>query len=215
MSVQADHIRDRRRAAAAPGAAHDRLIRLLNQVLPASVGMILAVMLVSPLFPKSEVSFLLDRNKVAITRERLKVADATYRGADNLGRPFQVTAGSAVQHSARVPVVLMQNLNARIQMKDGPAQVVARTGSYDIREDRMLVDGPIQYTAADGYRMQTQGVTIDLRNRHAAGSGGVSGTGPAGTFSADRLSADLAERTVALDGHARLHMIPGKMRNSQ
>ena len=44
------------------------------------------------------------------------------------------------------------------------------------------------------------------------GTDGVEGSVPAGTFSADRLEADLDARTVALDGHARLRMVPGKMR---
>jgi lipopolysaccharide export system protein LptC len=40
----------------------------------------------------------------------------------------------------------------------------------------------------------------------------VTGTVPAGTFSASRISADLGERTVTLEGNARLRMIPGQMR---
>jgi len=43
------------------------------------------------------------------------------------------------------------------------------------------------------------------------GSGGVAGATPAGTFSADSIHANLATRTVALAGRARLHMVPGKM----
>jgi lipopolysaccharide export system protein LptC len=35
---------------------------------------------------------------------------------------------------------------------------------------------------------------------------------PLGTFSADRLSADLPERTVVLDGGARLHINQGALK---
>ena len=44
------------------------------------------------------------------------------------------------------------------------------------------------------------------------GSGGVNGTVPTGTFRADSMKADLESRTVTLEGNARLHMTPGKMR---
>ncbi len=44
------------------------------------------------------------------------------------------------------------------------------------------------------------------------GAGGVTGAIPAGTFSANRIVADLGERTVALEGNARLLMAPGKLR---
>ena len=67
-------------------------------------------------------------------------------------------------------------------------------------------------TAADGYRMTSRNVEIDLKGRRVTGSGGVSGAIPAGTFSAERIVADLDARTVALDGNARLLMAPGKLR---
>ncbi|MBU6267998.1 MAG: LPS export ABC transporter periplasmic protein LptC [Sphingomonadales bacterium] len=212
MTLQADRLRSERQQFAAPGGAHDRMVHFLNAALPMGVGVVVAVMLVSPLFPRSEVSFLLDRNKVAIVRERLRVSNAMYRGADNQGRAFEVTAGSAVQRSARIPQVDMQDLKAQIQLSDGPAQVAAKAGRYDLDADRVMVDGQLDFSAADGYRMTTRNVGIDLKTRKASGAGGVSGQVPSGTFSADRLNADLANRTVTLDGHARLRMVPGQMR---
>ena len=68
------------------------------------------------------------------------------------------------------------------------------------------------FTAADGYSMVTQNVAINLKTRRVAGAGGVSGTVPAGTFTADKIIGDLGERTVTLEGNARLRMTPGKMR---
>jgi lipopolysaccharide export system protein LptC len=55
-------------------------------------------------------------------------------------------------------------------------------------------------------------VTVDLRARRITGSGGIQGTVPAGTFSANAIVADLNARTVALDGNARLRMTQGKLR---
>jgi lipopolysaccharide export system protein LptC len=55
-------------------------------------------------------------------------------------------------------------------------------------------------------------VSIDLKGRTLVGSGGVTGAVPAGTFSAQRIFANLTERTVTLDGSARLQMQPGKFR---
>jgi lipopolysaccharide export system protein LptC len=76
----------------------------------------------------------------------------------------------------------------------------------------MSVIGPVELTAADGYWMLARDVSIDLPQKRMVGTGGIQGAVPAGTFSADRLIADLDARTVTLDGHARLHMIPGKLR---
>lgn len=212
MTLAADQIRDRRRAFAAPGGFHDKLVRFLSVALPAAIGVVVAVMVLSPLSPHGEISFLLDRTKVAMVRERLRVENATYRGEDGEGRPFSVSAGSAVQRSAQVPVVEMDKLVATIQMSDGPASLTAPQGAYNFDNEQMAVTGPVTFSAADGYSMLTNHVAIDLKSRRVTGSGGVSGAIPAGTFTADRIIADLGERTVTLDGNARLRMAPGKLR---
>ena len=191
MTEAADKIRDQRRHWAAPGGSHDRRVRLLARWLPGAVGVVAAAMIVGPLFPKNEISFLLDRTKVAIVTERLRVSNAMYRGVDNQGRPFTITAGVAAQASADVPVVKMENLSARIRLSDGPAELVAQGGAYDYDTEEVSVTGPVTFTAADGYRMTSRNVEIDLKGRRVTGSGGVSGTIPAGTFSADRIVGDV------------------------
>lgn len=212
MTADADIIRDKRRQFAAPGGSHDRLVGWLARALPAGIGVIAAVMILSPLSPRGEVSFLLDRNKVAVTSERLRVDKAMYRGQDNVGRTFSVTAGKAVQQSSRVPVVDMNDLMARLLLNDGPAEISAPDGHYNFDTALIRVDGPVNFAAADGYRMTTANVGIDLNTRKVVGSGGVAGAIPAGTFTADRIRADLGERTVTLEGNARLRMVPGQLR---
>lgn len=205
-------MRDRRRAFAAPGGAHDRLVSFLGKALPIGVGILAALMVISPLSPRGEVSFLLDRNEVDIAPNRLTVDNAMYRGVDNKGRPFSLTAGNAVQKSARDPVVIMHDLVARILLSDGPALLSAADGRYNFDAEEVSVDGPVQFSAADGYRMVARDVSIDLENRKLVGRGAVEGAIPAGTFSARGLEADLSARTVTLVGDARLRMVPGKLR---
>lgn len=215
MTARADLIRDKRRAFATPGGFHDRLIGFLAKALPAAIGLIAAVMILAPLSQRGEISFLLDRNRVAVTDERLAVDKAMYQGQDNDGRPFSLTAGSAVQESSAVPVVMMQNLVAKILLADGPAEIKAPSGNYNYNTEQVSVPGPVNFSAADGYQMVTNGVGIDLKTRRVAGSGGVQGSVPTGTFSASKIMADLGERTVTLEGNARLRMVPGKLRMPQ
>jgi len=204
MSQQADIIRDKRQHWAAPGGSHDRKVKFLAVVLPGLVGVVTAAMVVGPLFARGEISFLLDRTKVAVTQERVRVADAMYRGEDDQGRPFTVTAGSAVQVSVKEPVIRMNQIAARIRLSDGPAELTAERGAYNFETEQVSTDGPVNFSAADGYRMTTQNVSIDLKARKASGSGGVSGAIPSGTFSADRISADLDQRALTLDGNVHL-----------
>lgn len=204
--------RDRRQHWAEPGGSHDRLVRFLARALPMAVGVLAALMVVTPLGPRGEVSFLLDREKVAVINERLRVDNALYRGEDKEGRPFSLTAGEAVQRSSKEGVVRMNDLVARLLLRDGPARLTAGAGQYTIDQERVAVIGPMTMTAADGYRMMARDVSVDLAAKTLVGAGGVEGAIPAGTFSADRLTADLSARTITLSGNARLRMAPGKLR---
>ena len=212
MSQQADQIRDRRRAFAAPGSTLDRAVRVLAVALPALVGAVLATMLIAPLSPRGEVSFILDRNKVDTANDRLRVDNAIYRGSDKRGRPFSLSAGEAVQASATVPVVRLEDLTARMLLQDGPAVLSAAAGRYDIEAQQVAVDGEVKFIAADGYRMTARGVAVDLPDRSLHGTGRIAGSVPAGTFEANGISADLDARTVTLSGRAHLRMVPGQMR---
>lgn len=204
-------LRSARQHFAAPGGSHDRLVRFLGTALPMGVGVLAALMVITPLSPRGEVSFLLDRTKVDMIDERLRADHALYRGQDDRGRPFSLTAGEAVQRSSAEGIVRMKDLAARLLLPEGPAQIVAAAGDYNLTDDLVAVPGAVRFSAADGYAMQLSGVTVDLPQRQVTGAGGVSGTVPAGTFSADRLEVDLEARTVALVGNARLRMVPGRV----
>lgn len=209
---EARALRSRRQFFAAPGGSHDRLVRFLAKALPMGVGVIAALMIITPLSPRGEVSFLLDRNKVAQIDERLSVDKAMYRGRDNQGRPFSLLAGEAVQRSGIEGLVRMRDLVAQILLAEGPAQLSAEGGIYDIDKETVAVAGPVRLTASDGYVMTASGVSVDLKARTMQGDAGVSGEVPAGAFSADTLNADLAARIITLEGQARLTMIPGQLR---
>ena len=169
-------------------------------------------MVITPLSPRGEVSFLLDRNEVAVIDERLSVDNAMYRGRDNAGRPFSITAGEAVQRSSAEGLVRMDELVAQLLLSDGPARLTASGGTYDIDSEIVTIDGAVRLSAADGYSMVARGVSINLDERTISGDGGVEGEIPAGTFSADRMRADLDARTVTLEGNTRMRIVPGQLR---
>ena len=106
----------------------------------------------------------------------------------------------------------MDDMIAQLLLPDGPARLSANGGTYDINSEIMAVDGPVQLTAADGYRMTANGVSVDLERREMSGDKGVAGEIAAGTFSANTLRADLSARTLTLAGDARMPMTPGKVR---
>jgi lipopolysaccharide export system protein LptC len=212
MSELAEQERRIKRRWAVPGGSHDRVVKTLKLALPALIGVVLAFLFFSPLEDKQEVSFLLKKEEVEKAPERLRVASAQYRGQDNDGRPFVLNARSAVQASSAVPIVEISDMNAQIQLDSGPARLVAGRARYNMDSDHVEVVGPIEFTAADGYRMGTHDVDVDLRGHTLSSRGAVRGQMPLGHFTADQLQVNLPDRRVVLNGRARLHIVQGGLR---
>jgi lipopolysaccharide export system protein LptC len=208
MSEVAVRVLSQKRAWAHPGSSHDRLVRTALWILPAGIGVLSAFLVLAPLFMGGDVSFVLDKNRVEVARERLRIEAAEYRGEDAKGQPFRLHAGSAVQQSSAEPVVQLRDLSAEIKLSDGPASLKADHGRYDMEKEQVAIDGPIKFQTSDGYTLDTHDATVDLKTRRMQSGGAVSGTTPMGVFSGNKLTADLEKRTISLDGNARLRIFP-------
>jgi lipopolysaccharide export system protein LptC len=202
----------RRQQAALPGSAHDRRMSLLKWLLPAAAIVIGLTILIWPLVKAQEFSFLLAKDQVALSSERLRVNRAEYRGKTGAGEAFSITAGSAVQQSSAVPVVVLTALAARLDGRDGPATVSAPSGRYFIEEDRLEVSGPVMLRSDGGYALDADLVQIDLKRRTVRTDNGVSGQLPMGSFRSLAMTGDLAGRRVSLIGkvHLRINQRSGR-----
>lgn len=212
MSEIAARVRSVRQRWAAPGSSQDRLVTLSRWMLPVLIGALTACLAFMPLQGNGDVSFLLDKNKVAVAAERLRIQSALYRGADRLGRPFSIRAGSAVQQSSDDPVVRLSDLAAQIMLADGLATMRADAGRYNLQAEQVEIDGGVAFRTARGFRLDTHDATVDLRTRTLASRAPVAGRVPQGDFHADRMVADLESHVVRLDGNVRLRIVPGKAR---
>ncbi|WP_157215568.1 LPS export ABC transporter periplasmic protein LptC [Flavisphingomonas formosensis] len=212
MSDAAERNRIGRQQWAAPGSQHDRVIRIAQIVLPTAIVILIVMLAIAPITSGRDISFMLSKDHVAVARERLRVSDALYRGEDTKGQPFALRAESAVQQTSRDPVVKLSNLSARIMLNDGPANIVAGKGRYNMTTEQVLIDGPVKLQTQGGYLLNTHDVTVDMKTRHVTSGAPVDGLMPLGTFQAGRMQADLTNRIVVLDQRARLHIVQGQSR---
>jgi lipopolysaccharide export system protein LptC len=206
MSEQADRQRNARQHFAAPGGRHDRLVRVLRVALPSVIGVLLAFLVFSPFSQTQERSFVLDKDDVNLAGERLRLTEALYRGQDSKGRPFSLRAGSAVQKSSTEPLLRLRDLSGRLLMADGPAELTAGQGYYDMKTEKVRVEGPLAFTGGNGFSLTASNVEFAMKTRQVESFGPVSGSMRVGSFSAGKLRADLDARIVRLEGGARLRI---------
>jgi lipopolysaccharide export system protein LptC len=189
---------------AQPGSGHDRLVRWSKILLPSAVGVLIAVLALAPLDKKGDVSFILDKKKVESTPEPMRVEAARYTGTDNKGQQFVMVAKRAVQPNSDTQLVDIDGMFARLTQAQGPLLIAANKGHYNLDSQQVAIDGPVTLTGADGFKLNTRDVTVDLKQRQLASAGPASGAMRLGQFSARHISANLDSRTVVLDGGARL-----------
>ena len=197
---------------AEPGSAHDWLVKWTKVLLPSAVGVLIAVLALAPLGKHNDVSFILDKKKVANAPERMRVEQARYIGTDDKGQQFTILANRAIQRSSDVPVVDISGMSGRLNMANGPLLIGANQGRYNLDTQKVMIDGPVNVAGADGYRLATRDVTVDLKQHQMASAGPVAGAMRLGQFQAGQIHADLNSRTVVLDHGARLKIVQGAVR---
>ena len=212
MSEAASRERRVRQTWAVPGSRHDRLIRITKIALPSAVGVLIAFLALAPFDKRGDVSFILDKKKVENAPERMRVETARYVGEDNKGQKFSVTARQAVQRSSSIPIVDIQGILARLGLAQGPVTIAANQGRYNLDEQKVAIDGPVRVVGPDGDRLETRDVNVDLKQQKVESTGRVAGRMQLGEFTAGTLRADLNQRTVVLDGGARLKITQGAVR---
>jgi lipopolysaccharide export system protein LptC len=212
MSDASVRERQHRQSWAVPGSFHDKLIGFAKVALPSSVGVLIAFLALAPLDRSGDISFILDKKKVENAPERMRVEAARYVGEDNRGQKFALTANRAVQPSSDVPVVDIWGMIARMGLAQGPVTIAANKGRYNLEAHTVAIDGPVRVIGPDDYRIDTRDLNVSLKNRTAISDGPVEGRMRLGRFRANRLRADLGERTLVLDGGVRLKIVQGAVR---
>jgi lipopolysaccharide export system protein LptC len=197
---------------AEPGSRHDLVVRYAKLGLPLIAVAFLLLLAIAPFDQRGEVSFILDKKEVDKAAERMRIETARYTGEDNKGNKFEITAQRAIQQRSDQPIVNIEGLMARLGLAQGPLVMAANQGRYDLDTQHVEIVGPVRVAGADGYRLETRDVTVDLKERTMLSHGPASGAMRLGQFQAGQLSADLGERKIVLGGGARLKIVQGAVR---
>ena len=197
---------------AEPGSRHDRLVRTAKFGLPVLGVVLIAVLAISPFDKRGDVSFILDKKGVDKATERMRIESARYSGEDASGNKFVIQANRAIQQKSDVPIVMIEGIMAQMGLAQGPLVINAERGNYDLDNQMVQVNGPVKVVGADGYRLETSNVQVDMKQHTLQSRGQVSGTMKLGTFEAGQMHADLGSRTVVLDHGVRLKIVQGAVR---
>jgi lipopolysaccharide export system protein LptC len=207
MAAIRDHVElSFRRRGPRIGEFYDSYIKLMKDALPIGALLLILALLILPFMQDREFSFILDKRKVAAAGERLRMEAPLYRGTDSQGRAFVLQAARAVQKSSKDPALVLEKLKATLQMQDGPAELTADTGSFDLKKEQLTVSGMITLKRTDGYRFAASDVVVDLNSRTAWSDKPIEGDGPFGHFRAGSFKLNLDETSLLFGNRASLRI---------
>ncbi len=193
-----------RRPPSPSGIARRRLlVRLSKFLLPLAALGLLALIAVWPEIDRGPDHGRLTFSQFSAEVDGAKLTDARYRGVDEQGRPYTITAKTAKQVTPdrvnlTTPVgdlTLKDGTWLHGQSKDGV--YLQHSGSLDLSHDVILYRD-------DGTTLTTESAAIDLKSGAAAGSEPVHAEGPFGTLDAHGFVLTDSGAAIQFTGPARL-----------
>ena len=194
----------RRRPPSPSGIARRRLlIRLTKFLLPLAALGLLALIALWPEIDRAKDHGRLSFSKFAAEVDGAKLTDARYRGVDEQGRPYTITAKTAKQVTPD-----RANLTTPVgdlSMKDGSwLQVRSKDGVYLQHAGSLDLSHDVVLYRDDGTTMTTESAAVDLKSGAAAGSVTVHAEGPFGTLDAQGFMLTDNGAAIQFAGPARL-----------
>jgi lipopolysaccharide export system protein LptC len=173
--------------------------RLLPLAALALLGVIAFWPQLSTVADISRVSF----RRVTITQDGGKLSDARYRGVDERGRPYAVTAVTAVQVNPER--VNLTDPKADILLESGAWLLLqSREGVYMQHQDLLDMSGDVTLYRDDGTTLRSKTATMNLKAGMVAGADTVSAEGPFGTLDATGYTLVDKGDIIQFSGPARL-----------
>lgn len=194
------------------GGLYDKTIWLLRVVLPVLAIALAVVTAAYPFFNQRETSFVLARDSIEASEDRLRMVNPRYSGIDSDNRPFKVRAVSAVQPRGVVDEVLLTGIAAQMQLKgDIEVSVEAGQGTYIPSNEELSLSAPVQIVTSNGYRIDAADSVVDLDDHLVSSNQPVDAAGPLGRFKANGFAVRIDEDKIIFNGGVKAVITPRKI----
>jgi lipopolysaccharide export system protein LptC len=180
------------------------IVRVTKWVLPAGALALLASIALWPQFERTR-----DQERVTIRQlasaqvDGARLTDAHYRGVDEKGRPYTLTADTATQNGP--DRVDLAEPKGDSQSAGGPWMMVqSHRGVFIQRANQLDLSSDVVIYRDDGTTLRTQSATVDLKAGAAAGAEATHAEGPFGQLDAQGFSVLDKGAAIRFPGPGRL-----------
>jgi lipopolysaccharide export system protein LptC len=192
---------------------HDRrygnYVRLMKIILPASSALVVALLLVYPVFSTSETGFTLDFAELQEHDDTIRMVAPHYAGTDKKGRSFQIKAESAYQNATDTELVHLDLISAEVSLPAGGWMALdSLAGTYHPDADLLDLSGQVNIFSDIGYEAHSRTFSLDMGQGIATSKEQVHGQGPFGVFESGGMELDMDGNYIHLTQGVSMTVYP-------
>lgn len=195
---------------------YSRAVRWLKVGLPLLALALLSAIFLLPREHEFDFGLVYSTADLVALGEGLSVSNPRIAGSTEAGEPYVLEADSATPDSPDPERVELDRVRAAYTQAEGrEIKLTAGQGVLRPRDQILRLEGGVNLTTSDGYKVETDVVSADLKAGSAFAPGPVRAEGPAGSiasgsFRARRVEgAPEAQETGASRGEALGALKPG------
>jgi lipopolysaccharide export system protein LptC len=186
-------------------ARHSRFVRFLRFPIPAAILTIVAAIWGATYL---KVNWSGDGDVFAITMKNPRLTGFT---TDQ--RPYELTARAAAQDLTRPDILELQELRAKVELKDGQhVNVTSRNGVYDTKAEVLRLNDHIVITSTSGYEGRLSEATIHTSKGIIVSESPVEMKLPTGMLNANRLEVRENGAVIWFGGGVEMNLNPKQVR---
>lgn len=184
---------------------YSRFVSLMKILLPILALTLIVAVLAWPGVLDRSNRFQLTFSDLSTDDVALEMVNPRYLSMDRRNRPVSVTAESAYQAKGDANRVHLVQLLADFTAESETwISFTAAEGVYSPNQKRVRLTGPISAYSDQGYELQAAEAEINLEDGIAESNAAVTGQGPLGRFSAERMRIQQGGKHIILSGNVRL-----------
>jgi lipopolysaccharide export system protein LptC len=171
-------------------ARHSRLVRFLRVAIPAAIIAVAAGLVVVTFFNPFKLigSFPIDPGKVSLSGTKIVMESPRLNGFTGDGRPYELTAQSAVQDVTKPDLLELNNLSAHVQQTDSERiDIQSVNGLYDTKAEVLQLRDHIVLTTTSGYVAYLSEATAKIATGNIVSDSPVTVKLPNGVLTSKRL----------------------------
>ncbi len=164
-------------------AGRNRSVTLAKRLLPVAAVLLLVALAVAPSLRAGPEANRVTYKVQSGVSTASRMQGAKYRGVDQHGQPFTLTANAANQLDA--DRVALQQPTGDISLKSGAwLELSSHTGLFHQKSQTLGLAGDVTLYRNDGTTMTASTAEIDLKQGNASSAAPVQAEGPFGTLNA-------------------------------